>query len=416
MRVHKTYRYRVYPNKGQIAKLAVWEPVLRFLWNLCNQQRLNAYRRCKVDRHWWPSSFNQQEQLTELRAEYPWIRAVPRRICDRLLDDLNLAWIRCFKKLTSQPKYKSRRNRIGSFCAGDSWRINGNLITFPKLGKLPISLYRKLEGKPKSCRLLNEVDQWFVHIECEVEIQDPAPRVEPIVAVDMGVTYQIADSNGILWNNPLPLKKSLNKLRRAQRSLNRKQKGSCNYQKAAIRVAKIHRKVKRQRTHTAHVRSKHYAESQGIVVREDLRINNMVRNHHLSRSILDSGWGQFNRFLQYKIHWNGGAVVPIPPHYSSQTCSNCQHVDSKSRNGVMFNCTACGYRDHADINAAIVLKQRFIKDFKTPEHSWGLLARAKMPVEGLLLLDTLRSRKEKVTLRKRSGKKPFHNPSLDKKD
>src|SRR5690606_17054361 len=134
-------------------------------------------------------------------------------------------------------------------------------------------------------------------------------------------------------------------------------KGSSRRKKAQLRVMRLHRKVRRQREHTLHVLSARLAKSHGVVVIEKLNVAGMIQGN-LSRSIADAGWSRFAEMLRYKLAWSGGTLIEVPAHYSSQTCSLCGVVDAASRKRERFCCTACGHTDHADLNAAKVLKQR----------------------------------------------------------
>ena len=189
--------------------------------------------------------------------------------------------------------------------------------------------------------------------------------------------------------NPSHLEKSLKRLRRAQHIADRRKKGSKNRTKALDRVSRIHRKVKRQRDHVLHELSTAYAKSHGTVVVEKLNVQGMLKNHCLARRIAGAGWSRFANMLRYKLAWNGGRLVEVPAAYSSQTCSHCGKVSALSRCGERFCCVFCGYVDHADLNAAKVLKQRF----DAPGNPWCL------PAEGLPPEGSLRSRKLKVKLR-----------------
>jgi putative transposase len=142
--------------------------------------------------------------------------------------------------------------------------------------------------------------------------------------------------------------------------------------------------VRRQREHVLHVESSRLAKSHGVVVIEKLNVEGMIQGH-LSRSIADAGWSRFAEMLRYKLAWSGGTLVEVPAAYSSQTCSACGHVDAASRHGERFFCTGCGYADHADLNAAKVLKTR--------------ANRSGLPVDGIPPEGTGRTRKVKVSLR-----------------
>lgn len=361
MIVRKAFRFRVYPTTEQVARITAWENALRWLWNLANEQRLAGYARPRDERR-FPTAFDQMRELTELRAELPWLADVPRNVCAQLLVDLDKAWQRCFKRLSRAPRWK----RKGLDFLGltephpKAWRLDGAVVRFPKLGNLRAVVHRQTEGKPKTCTLRREGNQWFVSLLHEIEAPDPAPRTSPVVALDRGVVNAVADSDGLIVEAPRHYRESLRRLARAQRSVYRKKKGSKNRDKAKARVARIHIKVARQRAHFVHQLSAGYAKSHGTVVVEKLQIGNMVKaNRGLARGILDAGWGMLVEQLRYKLAWSGGTLVEVRAAYSSQTCSSCGCVDAESRaSQSAFCCTSCGHRDHADLNAAKVLKGR----------------------------------------------------------
>jgi putative transposase len=331
----------------------------------------------------YPTAFDQGKELTQLRKQAEWINDVPRHVCVSILDRLEKAWEKCFCKICKRPKWKKRKDHV-SFKEFDSLQfyVRGNKLKFPKLPLIPIVMSRTLEGKPKSCTIKRDGDQWFACIMCEVDIGTPEPRIESPIGIDRGVRNMIADSNDRIVNNPKFLNKSLRKLARAQKSVSRKVQGSKNKQKAYNKVSRIHRTIRRQREHFIHVESTHYTKSHGIVVLEDLKTKNMIRvGGGLSRSIGDSGWGIFARFLAYKLQWSGGNLYEVPAHYTSQTCFACNHVDRASRIGDRFKCTKCGHTDHADTNGAKIVLARW--------------SPACQPVEGSSQRAPRRSRKSK---------------------
>ncbi len=387
MLTRKAFRYRVYPTPSQEARLGEWESALRWLWNLANEQRLMALSRPRDGRKYY-TAFDQMLELTPLRAEAPWLADVPRDVCAQLLIELDQAWQRCFKRIARQPRWKRKGRDFISLTEPHPkmWRLDGSNIRFPKLGILRTVLHRPLEGTPKTCTIKRDGDQWFASIVCEIELPEPAPRTEPVIAIDRGIVNVTADSDGKITTSPRFYEHARKRLARAQRTVSRRKKGSKNREKAKLRVARLHRKVRRQREHFVHTLSAAYAKSHGIVVVEKLNTAGMVRaNRGLARGILDAGWGQLVECLRYKLAWSGGTLVEVPAHYSSQTCSDCGIVDSKSRRSQSeFRCVACGHADHADLNAAKVLKSR--------------ANRSALPVEGSSL-DAHRSRKAKKKLR-----------------
>ena len=382
----KAFRFRVYPTAEQRAQIGCWEHALRFLWNLAHEQRLLGLAKPRDERKFY-TSFDQINELTGLRAELPWLADVPRNVCAQLLVELDKAWQRCFKKLGCQPRWKRKGLDRIPLCEPHPkvWSLIAGVLHFPKLGPIRVVQHRLLEGTPKTCTIVREVDQWFVAISCEIQTIAPASRAEPVVGLDRGVVLLVADSDGKKIENPCHLKHSIARLARAQRIVSRRKKGSKNREKAKIRVAKLHRMVRRQRNHVLHEISTAYAKSHGTVIVEKLNVKGMsakgsARKTGLNRSILDAGWGRLIELLRYKLAWLGGTLVEVPAAYSSQTCSHCGVVDARSRfSRSEFCCVVCGYVDHADLNAAKVLKSR--------------VNRSALPVEGKLPESTRRSRK-----------------------
>lgn len=399
--IRKSFRYRVYPTPAQVDRLTRWEDALRFLWNIAHEQRLLGLARPKCEQR-YPTAFDQMQELTDLRAELYWLADVPRNVSAQTLVELDRAWQRCFGQLGHTPLWKRKGRCAPGLCEPHpkAWRLNGTALRFPKLGPMRAVIHRPLEGKPKTCTLKRDGDQWYASILCEIEVADPTPRPEPVVAIDRGVANVVADSDGRIVEGPRFYEKALRRLAHAQRAVSRKQKGSSNQKEAKLRVARIHRKVRRQREHFTHVLTSGYAKSHGTVVVERLNIAGMTRSASgtiekpgrnvaqksgLNRGILDASWGRLVEQLRYKLTWSGGTLIEVPAAYSSQTCGACGHVSSESRKTqAAFVCVGCGHNEHADVNAAKVLKTRANRS--------GLLGEGTVP-------EAARRTKKRVTLR-----------------
>lgn len=376
----RTYVYRVYPSPAQQQRLMRWEGACRFLWNIAHEQRLLGLirpRGAKV----YPTVFDQARELTELRAEHPWLADVPRHASQAILNRLGECWDRFLAKDGGRPQFKKRSeppSSIEEFEANAcAIKQSKSVLRFPKLGNLPIVLHRPLQGNPKLWQLVRDVDQWFAHIVCELPDTVSEPDLISPVAIDLGVSVAIADSDGGLVENPRFGEKMAPKIAHLQRRAAKKQKGSKNQAKAKQKVAKAFRKLRRQREHFAHVHSYRYAKSHGLIVLEDLKLKNMTASARgtvdepgkrvaqksgLNRAVLDMGMGRFATFLAYKAPKYNSLVVKVPAAYSSQTCAECGHVDAKNRaTRSRFKCLKCGHEDHADTNAAVVLLQRYTR-------------------------------------------------------
>ncbi len=377
--IRRGERYRLYPTPAQEARLCSWGDALRFLWNAAHAQRLAMGQRCRVDRR--PiTAFDQINELPALRTELPWLADVPHDVCAQLLMQLDIAWRRFFDSTGGRPRFKRKGRERAPCVAPKSFRVEGEgrrgAVVFPKLGRVRTVVHRALRGRAKQCAIVLDAGDWFAAVSQEIDIADPTPSMKPPVAIDRGVVTLLADSNGTLVPNPRHGAKLQQRLARAQRSVARKKKGSNNQRKARAKVARIQRRARRQREHTLHVLSSHYAKNHGVVILEALQVKSMTRSakgtvespgthvrakSSLNRSILDAGWGRFGEMLEYKVVPEGGRVLEVPAAYSSQTCRLCGVVDPASRvTQALFRCTACGHTEHADTHASKVLLARGI--------------------------------------------------------
>jgi putative transposase len=374
---HTVLSFRVYPSEAQLQRLKRWEGTCRFLWNLAHEQRLRGLGRPYGDPKKFYSAAEQRREFTALRAEVDWIDDLPRHVGAVIFDRLDEAWRKFFSKKGGMPSFKKAGVHAISLEEFDPkvWRLDfkKSLIRFPKIGNLPVVLHRDLPGKAISCELVRDVDRWFAHITFEVETQDAAPTGGPI-AIDVGVEVAFADSSGDLVPNPRFGDALAPTLAKRQRQLAKKQKGSNNRKKEKVKVAKVHRKLRRQRENFLHTWSHRYAKNHSVVVIEDLKLKNMTRSAKgtveesgrnvaqkagLNRALLDVAPGRFASMLEYKTARRGGLLVRVPAAYSSQECAECGHVASENRpSRSEFRCVSCGHEAHADTNAAKVLLKR----------------------------------------------------------
>jgi putative transposase len=381
--IRRGERYRLDPTPSQEALLGQWGGALRFLWNLGHAQRLAMGRRCRVDRR-AITAFDQINELTALRADLPWLAEVPRNVCAQVLVELDRAWQRFFQGRAERPRFKAKGRAAAPLVEphGKAFRVEGRgrqgAVIFPKLGAVRAVIHRPPQGTPKTCAIVRDGDQWFACVSCETETADPPTSTKPAIALDVGVAHLVADSDGGFVENTKHAERMQPRIRRAQRTVARRRKGSKNQQKARAKVARLQRKVRRQREHALHVASKGYAKNHGVILVEDLKIQNMTRSAKgsaeepgtrvaqkagLNRVILGAGWGRFVTMLSYKVIPEGGAVLRRPAAYSSQECARCHHVDPASRvSRSLFVCTACGHTKHADTNASQVILSRWERE------------------------------------------------------
>ena len=223
-------------------------------------------------------------------------------------------------------------------------------------GLLKIKQHRPLEGAPRTAHLVLRADgHWYVLIVCEMNPQTehtPSGCTHADIGVDVGLKSFLTDSEGNSIDNPRYYRTAQRTLRRKQRQLCRRKKGSHRRRKAARNVAKTHLKIRRQRRDHHFKVAKSYADRYHHIVVEDLQITNMAKNHHLSKSIYDAGWGQFLDILTCKAASAGHEVIRVNPRYTSQKCFRCGEIVQKSLSVRTHICPHCGYIADRDVNAA----------------------------------------------------------------
>jgi putative transposase len=226
-------------------------------------------------------------------------------------------------------------------------------LALSKIGYIKIKLHRQIEGKIKACTVRKDGDHWYACFSVEYE---PGKKPVPAktIGIDMGIKCFAVLSDGTPpIENPKHLVRSGVKLAKLQRELSRKKRGSSSRKKAKAAVARLHRKVRNQRSDFHHKISREIVNNYGLIRIEDLHIRNMVRNHHLAKSISDAGWGQFFNYLAYKAEEAGCVVEKVAPHHTSILCSRCGENVPKSLSVRTHRCPFCGLVLDRDLNAAI---------------------------------------------------------------
>jgi len=351
--VLKAYRYRLYPSKPQQRSLESTLETARRWYNDCLAQRKAAYELVG----WSVPYAYQLRQVKTRKAESPFAAGVHSHILQLVCTDLERAFQAFFRRVKAgekpgYPRFKGR-NRFSSFGFkeyGNGFKIDGRRLKVTGVGRIAVRWHRALPSQPKTLRLVQQAGDWFAVLVCETESVALEPTGQE-VGIDVGIHALIATSDGHCEPNPGWYRAGQRKLRIAQRRVARRTKGGANRRRAVRTLQRVAAHTQAQRQDFLNKLADGLVERYDWIALEDLRIRNMVRNHHLAKSILDSGWGYLQSRLSRKAEEAGRHVVLVDPRNTSQTCSGCGAYQSLTLKDRWVRCE-CGLSLDRDINAA----------------------------------------------------------------
>ena len=356
MTVHQAFRYEIDPTGRQQRLLARAAGTARYAFNwglnLC-KRLLNAGKPV-------PHAAELHRLWNAEKPQRSWVYGVSKCCGQEALRDLERAFAHFWHgrkegRRVGFPRFRRKHGRRDSFRLTGSIKVHPRSVTLPRIGCVRTKeATTKFHGRILSATVSREADRWYVSLTVEVERDDPQPVEGPVVGVDLGLKSFAVLSDGASLESPKPLAKAQRRLRHRQRLHSRKQRGSSNRRKSAAGLARLHRRIRCQRTDFLHKTTTDLAKTKSVIVVEDLSVRGMIRNHHLARSIADAGWSEFRRMLEYKTQWYGSALIVAPRFYpSTKTCSACGHVKTEIPLGErVFRCEACRLEIDRDLNAA----------------------------------------------------------------
>lgn len=386
----KTFKYRLFPTKAQANQLHRYAAYSRNWWNFCLAEWKYRYEVEGVNTSKGDLSALIKKYRAAMAPDVPW------HLFGSRLDEFDEARKAFWKRLKKgdkggYPKYKSYRNTSPSFgfnkVAG--WKLKTHEEGKPKrlyisgIGNIRGRWHRKIEGEPITCDVMLQAGKWYVSVTCRHILPKPLPPPSGrVVGIDVGLHWLMATSDGDFIENPKWYREAQAELRRLQRKAARQlrlnnptaldengayKKGhrlhkTSNYYKTLQRVRKLHAKTRNQRKHVLDVLAHDFTLHYDVVVVEDLSIRNMVKNKHLSKSILDAGWGYFIGRLKEKATEHGCEILTVDARYTSQTCSECgKPFDEKIGLAQRWVTCDCGMSLDRDYNAACNVRNKAVQ-------------------------------------------------------
>ena len=358
----KTHKYRIYPTSGQTKILLEWLNGCRILYNQSLHERKEAYKKDKTSINY----YDQANKLRELKKEDERFNNIHSQVLQDVLKRLDKSFQNFFRRVKNgekpgYPRFKSE-DRFDSFIFPQSgFAIKEGKLILSKIGNIKLKQHREIphEAIIKTCTIKRDVDQWYVTFVVELlDIEIEKKKIESSVGIDLGLNEIATLSNGEKIDNPRWFRENEKKLVKEQRKLSRKKRASQNRKKQKIIVANVHRKIRNQRKDFHHKLSKVLITDYDLIVFEDLKIKNMVKNKYLAKSILDAGWNQLISFVSYKAAEAGKIVEFVNPKGTSQLCSSCGVEVKKTLAVRTHKCPYCGLVMDRDENAALNILNR----------------------------------------------------------
>jgi putative transposase len=357
----RIFKYRLYPSRAQERNLFRVLNGARHLYNMILAERRYAW---EFERR--VVSLKELDTLARsYRLKMPYGQHLYSQTAQSLIRQVDEAFNGFFGRVkTGQtpgyPRFKQRTqfNSVLFPQYNSGAILEGRRLQLFGIGRVAVRWHRMMEGTLKTTRILHRAGQWFVLFTCEVIKRKPLKKTGKAIGIDVGLAALITTSEGDKVDPPKFYREGQTRLRILHRSLERKTKGGCNRRKALLKVQRQHAHVAQQRRDFAHKLSFMLVKHFDRIGMEDLRITNMVRNKHLSKSILDAGWAMFTQLLTSKAESAGREVMFVNPAYTSKSCSDCGALFKGLTLADRWVECSCGLSLDRDHNAAINILKR----------------------------------------------------------
>lgn len=341
---------RLRPNREQEQYLKKACGVARFTWNwaLAEWRRRHSLGE-KVTALGLKKDFNRLKPV-----EFPWMYEVTKYASQQPFLHLRRAFQRFFDNKARYPRFKRKGVHDSFYVGGDHLKFEGKRLWIPNLGWVRMRESVRFRGRVVSATFRRVADKWFVSVVVELEEEPTRCESQACVGVDLGLNRLASLSNGEKVEGSKPHRKCLSKLRRLSRQHSRKKKGSKNREKARVKLARLHYRIRCLRQDQLHKLTSYLTDNFLAIAIEELNVRGMLGNRRLSRAISDMGFHEFRRQLTYKASMRGNHVELVDRWFpSSKMCSECWEVNDKlGLSERVFRCQACGFELDRDENAA----------------------------------------------------------------
>lgn len=356
---NKAFKFRLYPNKEQEEYFSKCFGCCRFIWNKMLEDKINYYQANHKSLNNTPAQY---------KKEFEWLKEIDAYALANVQINLQKAFNSFFKSSKfGYPKWKSKKNHHQSYttnCQSNNIKIENGYICLPKIKWVKIKLHRQIPNNYiiKSVTISKSPsDKYYASILTEYEYEVPQPKLNPDTSIGLDYSSHnfYTDSQGVNANYPKYYREMEKKLAKEQRKLSKMIKGSHNYKKQRIKVAKIHEKIHNQRLDFIHKLSTQLANSYDYIFVEDLNMQGISQSLKLGKSTMDNGFGMFRNLLQYKMDDRGKILHKInkfTPTSQICHCCGCKSSITKDLSIRSWICPECGAELDRDINAAINIK------------------------------------------------------------